>query len=152
MYSVLSMSDRIDIFTDGSCTPNPGRGGWAFIALDPERIYEVSGSSINTTNNIMELTACIMAVDFYSSETPLQIFTDSQYVKNGVLIWSKSWLKNGWKTSQKKKVKNKDLWIQLLNLIETHDVKWVWIRGHNNNVYNCKVDRLAKKASEEIEK
>ena len=136
----------INIYTDGACSGNPGIGGWGVVVLikDNKPIHLFGGSK-NTTNNQMELTAAIEALKYFSNKSELNIFTDSQYVKNGIESWINNWKKNGWKTSSKKQVKNKELWIQLEEQIEKHNVKWQWVRGHAGNKNNEMADNLAKK-------
>tara|TARA_Y100001970_G_C14034594_1_gene750400 strand:+ start:604 stop:1038 length:435 start_codon:yes stop_codon:yes gene_type:complete len=136
----------INIYTDGACSGNPGIGGWGVVILikDNKPIHLFGGSK-NTTNNQMELTAAIEALKYFSNKSELNIFTDSQYVKNGIESWINNWKKNGWKTSSKKQVKNKELWIQLEEQIEKHNVKWQWVRGHTGNKNNEMADNLAKK-------
>ena len=136
----------INIYTDGACSGNPGIGGWGVVVLikDNKPIHLFGGSK-NTTNNQMELTAAIEALKYFSNKSKLNVFTDSQYVKNGIESWINNWKKNGWKTSSKKQVKNKELWIQLEEQIEKHNVKWQWVRGHTGNKNNEMEDNLAKK-------
>ena len=136
----------INIYTDGACSGNPGIGGWGVVILikDNKPIHLFGGSK-NTTNNQMELTAAIEALKYFSNKSELNIFTDSQYVKNGIESWINNWKKNGWKTSSKKQVKNKELWIELEEQIKKHDVKWQWIRGHTGDRNNEIADNLAKK-------
>ena len=136
----------INIYTDGACSGNPGIGGWGVVILikDNKPIHLFGGSE-QTTNNQMELTAAIEALKYFSNKSELNIFTDSQYVKNGIESWINNWKKNGWKTSSKKQVKNKELWIQLEEQIEKHNVKWQWVRGHTGNKNNEMADNLAKK-------
>ena len=138
----------IKIYTDGSCIGNPGAGGWAAIILDGKNKKIISGSKNNTTNNQMELFAAIKALSNFNKKKSFKIFTDSNYVKDGITKWIKNWKKNNWKTSAKKAVKNQELWKKLDKLVKFHDVKWEWIKGHSTNIYNNLADELAKKAAE----
>jgi len=138
----------IKIYTDGSCIGNPGAGGWAAIILDGKNERIISGNKINTTNNQMELFAAIKALSNFNKKKSFKIFTDSNYVKDGITKWIKNWKKNNWKTSAKKPVKNQELWKKLDKLVKFHDVKWEWIKGHSTNIYNNLADELAKKAAE----
>ena len=136
----------ITIYTDGSCLENPGNGGWAAIINDEKEIRKISGSEKNTTNNRMELLAAIMALKKINSGSDVVIYTDSTYVKNGITEWVVKWKKNGWKSSNKKPVKNKDLWIKLDGLCEKNNVSWKWVKGHSTNKYNNLADELATQA------
>ena len=138
----------IKIYTDGSCIGNPGAGGWAAIILDGKNERIISGNKINTTNNQMELFAAIKALSNFNKKKSFKIFTDSNYVKDGITKWIKNWKKNNWKTSAKKPVKNQELWKKLDKLVKFHDVKWEWIKGHSTNIYNNLADEMAKKAAE----
>ena len=141
--------DKVDIYTDGACLGNPGPGGWAFIIkYNSGRIKEFSGSTKFTTNNKMELTAAIKAIKYFQKKIIINIYTDSKYLKDGITIWIKKWKLNGWKTSNKKKVKNSDLWKLLEEKILNHEVYWTWVKGHDENFLNEKADMLAKKAIE----
>jgi len=135
------------IYTDGACSGNPGPGGWGAVIFDKnENQKNISGKDKDTTNNRMELTAPIMALKRIKSKSKITIYTDSTYVKNGITEWIKKWEKNDWINSNKKKVKNKDLWIELNNLCLKNIVTWKWIKGHSNNVYNNLADELATQA------
>ena len=143
--------DKVDIYTDGACIGNPGPGGWAFvIKYSNGEIKEFSGSTKFTTNNKMELTASIKAIKYFQKKIIINIYTDSKYLKDGITIWIKKWKLNGWKTSNKKKVKNSDLWKLLEKKIQNHEVYWTWVKGHNENFLNEKADMLAKKAIENL--
>ena len=137
----------ITIYTDGSCLTNPGNGGWAAIIIDEKEIRKISGSEKNTTNNRMELLATINALKNMEPGIEIKIFTDSQYVKNGITEWINTWLANNWKTSKKEEVKNKDLWIKLYNLNKSLNIDWNWIKAHDGNPMNEEVDLLAKRAA-----
>ena len=135
---------KIKIYTDGACSGNPGRGGWAAIILDGNaNQLDISGSEENTTNNRMELMAPIMALKKIKSKSEVTIFTDSTYVKNGITEWIKKWGKNGWKNANKKPVKNKDHWIKLNNLCSKNKINWKWIKEHSTNKFNNLADDLA---------
>ena len=143
--------DKVDIYTDGACLGNPGPWGWAFIIkYNNGKTKEISGSAKYTTNNKMELTAAIKAVRYFKKKIIINIYTDSKYLKDGITIWIKKWKLNGWKTSNKKKVKNSNLWKMLEEEIKDHEIHWVWVKGHNENFFNEKADMLAKKAIESL--
>ena len=137
----------IKIYTDGSCLTNPGDGGWAAIINIDGKIKKISGNEKNTTNNRMELMAPINALKYIYSKDPIEIFTDSKYVKNGITEWINTWVLNNWKTSNKEDVKNKDLWIELYKLNQALNVKWNWVKAHAGDPLNEEVDMLAKKAA-----
>ena len=137
----------IEIYTDGSCLENPGNGGWAAIINDDGKIEKISGSEKNTTNNRMELMAPIEALGKINKKKKVKIFTDSQYVKMGITNWIHNWIKNNWQTSKKEDVKNKDLWLNLYKLTQSHDVEWHWVKAHAGNNLNEEVDALAKDAA-----
>jgi len=139
----------IKIWTDGSCLGNPGPGGWAFIASDGTQIVERSGAEADTTNNRMELMAVLRALTAIKNPK-VEIHTDSQYVKNGMQTWMKGWKKNGWKTADKKPVKNQDLWMALDERSAEKEIHWVWVRGHNGDEMNERTDVLARTAAESI--
>ena len=135
------------IYTDGACSGNPGPGGWGVVIFDEKnKQYNISGKVKETTNNRMELMAPIMALKKIKSKSDVVIFTDSTYVKNGITDWIKKWEKNDWKNSNKKPVKNKDLWIKLNDLCQKNNVVWKWVKGHSNNKYNNLADELATEA------
>ena len=138
---------KYKIYTDGACTGNPGPGGWGAVIFDQDdKQKNISGSEKNTTNNRMELLAAIMSLKKIKSNSDVIIFTDSTYVKNGITEWMKNWKKNGWKNSNKKPVKNKDLWVKLDKLCEANSVSWKWVKGHSTNEFNNLADELATKA------
>ena len=137
----------ITIYTDGSCLTNPGSGGWAAIINENNKKKIISGNEKNTTNNRMELIAPINALREIKSSPKIKIYTDSQYVKNGITEWINTWLNNDWKTSKKEDVKNKDLWIELYNLTKFLDIQWIWVKAHDGNPLNEEVDLLAKRAA-----
>ena len=135
----------IKIYTDGSCIGNPGKGGWAAIIFDNKKKKVLKGSKDITTNNQMELTATIKALEYISTKDKIQIYTDSKYVKQGITEWITKWKINGWKTSKKEEVKNKDLWLELDNLTSKNSIEWVWVKAHSDNDLNNEVDLLARK-------
>lgn len=139
--------DKLDIFTDGGCSGNPGPGGWAFVALDNGKVLSYSsGGAAQTTNNKMELTAVINALKTCQSlgVKTVSISTDSQYVKNGITAWIYNWKRNGWKTASKDPVKNKELWIELDALRNNFEINWVWVKGHAGIEFNELCDSLVK--------
>jgi ribonuclease HI len=138
----------ITIYTDGSCLNNPGNGGWAAIININNDIKKISGSVKDTTNNKMELIAPIKALQEIKEKQPIEIYTDSQYVRLGITDWVHKWIKNNWQTSKKEPVKNKELWIQLYELTNSFDIKWIWVKAHSGNLLNEEVDLLAKQAAE----
>ena len=138
----------ITIYTDGSCLNNPGNGGWAAIINVNDEIKKISGSVKDTTNNKMELMAPIKALQEIKEKQPIEIYTDSQYVRLGITDWVHKWIKNNWQTSKKEPVKNKELWVQLYELTGSFDVKWIWVKAHAGNILNEEVDLLAKQAAE----
>ena len=138
----------IKIYTDGSCLKNPGNGGWAAIINVNNVIKKISGSVKDTTNNKMELMAPIKAIQEVKGQQPIEIYTDSQYVKLGITDWIHKWIKNNWQTSKKEPVKNKELWMELYELTKTHEIKWIWVKAHAGNALNEQVDLLAKQAAE----
>ena len=135
---------KIKIYTDGACSGNPGKGGWASLIIDSKfNQSSISGSESNTTNNRMELIAPIMALKKIKRNSEVTIYTDSKYVKNGITVWIKKWKLNNWKSSSRKPVKNKDLWIELDVLCLKHKITWKWVKAHAGNKYNNLVDELA---------
>ena len=138
----------IKIYTDGSCLNNPGNGGWAAIININNEVKKISGSVKDTTNNKMELMAPIKALQTIKGNQPIEIYTDSQYVRLGITDWVHKWIKNNWLTSKKEQVKNKELWIQLYNLNKSHEIKWIWVKAHAGNILNEEVDLLARQAAE----
>jgi len=145
---------EIKIYTDGACTGNPGPGGWAVIILFEKNKKELFGGEKLTTNNRMELTAAIKALEYCNEQEKKQlslkqikIYTDSTYLKDGITIWIKNWEKNNWKTVDKKNVKNVDLWKKLKDLTKSIDVDWNWVKGHSEDPMNELADQLAKKAT-----
>ena len=137
----------IKVYTDGSCLENPGNGGWAAIIIDDGKKTQIKGSKKNTTNNQMELMAPIEALKKIPKGSNVQIFTDSKYVKSGITEWIHNWKKNGWKTANKQKVKNKDLWVELDLLSSQFDIKWSWVKAHSIDKLNNEVDLIAREAA-----
>ena len=142
--------DEIIVYTDGGCSGNPGPGGWGIVVIANGEARQLSGGEKNTTNNRMELTAAIAALSVIQN-TPsfngkkIIVNIDSQYVKNGITVWIKSWKQKGWKTADKKPVKNQDLWQQLDDLNSSLDVEWNWVKGHAGIEYNEICDQLCQK-------
>ena len=141
--------NEVTIYTDGACSGNPGKGGWGAILIYAKEKKYISGSKQLTTNNQMELTATIEALKAILKPSNIALYTDSQYVKNGITSWIFNWKKNGWKTANKKPVANKDLWIELEKYVDFHSVNWFWVKGHSGNHYNEIADELAVKAMNE---
>ncbi len=137
---------RVEIFTDGACSRNPGPGGWGAILRYNGHEKEISGGERATTNNRMELTAAIRALTTLTKPSVVTIHTDSKYVMDGLTKWLPKWKKNGWKTSTKEPVKNADLWRALDDAVQRHDVIWRWVRGHDGHVENERADALARGA------
>jgi ribonuclease HI len=137
------MSDRVTIYTDGACSGNPGPGGWAALLIYDGREKELSGGEPVTTNNRMELTAAIMALEALTRPCTVDLFTDSQYVRHGITEWLRNWKARGWRTADKKPVKNEDLWRRLDEARTRHEVVWHWVRGHADDPLNHRVDALA---------
>ena len=137
----------IKIYTDGSCLNNPGNGGWAAIINDNGKISKITGNEKNTTNNKMELIAPINALQKINKGESVEIYTDSKYVKLGITEWINKWINNGWKTSKKEDVKNKDLWLELHKLNNSLKIEWIWVKAHAGDPLNEEVDMLAKKAA-----
>lgn len=138
---------EIDIFTDGSCLGNPGKGGIGILLRYKQHEREISKGYFETTNNRMELRAVIEALSVLKEPCAVTLFSDSQYMKNGITKWIFNWRKNDWKTSDKKSVKNKDLWLELDNQIQRHQINWHWVKGHSGHRENEICDDLAKKGA-----
>ena len=137
----------IKIYTDGSCIGNPGKGGWAAIIINDGKMTTIKGSKKNTTNNQMELFAPIKALKKIPKGSKVQIFTDSKYVKSGITVWIHNWKKNGWKTANKQKVKNIELWTELDLLSNEFEIKWSWVKAHSIDKLNNEVDLIAREAA-----
>jgi ribonuclease HI len=136
----------VEIYTDGACRGNPGPGGWGALLSLGEHQKELSGADPQTTNNRMELTAVIRALQALKRPSELRVFTDSEYVRRGITEWLKSWKARGWKTADRKPVKNQDLWEQLDALASGHKIEWRWVKGHSGVPGNERCDRLANEA------
>ena len=139
---------RVEIFTDGACSGNPGPGGWGAILRYGDKTKEMSGGEADTTNNRMELTAAIQALDALKEPCVVDLYTDSVYVKDGIGGWIEGWKRNGWKTAAKKPVKNVELWQELERARNRHDVTWHWVKGHAGHPENERADELARLAME----
>ena len=137
---------HVNLYTDGACKGNPGPGGWGVVIIkNGEPVDEIYGGESNTTNNRMELLAVIHGLNKIDEADLVRVNTDSMYVKNGITVWIKKWVENGWKTAAKKDVANKDLWVKLQSIVETRKVTWNWVRGHSGDVGNERADFLANK-------
>jgi ribonuclease HI len=144
------MAKRVVIHTDGACSGNPGPGGWgAILEWDGHR-REIKGGDPHTTNNRMELTAAIAALEALKRPCAVELHTDSQYLRNGITEWIHGWKRNGWRTAGKKPVKNIDLWQRLETALARHDVSWHWVRGHAGHDLNERADELAREAISEL--
>jgi ribonuclease HI len=141
-----SKEDIIEVFTDGACSGNPGPGGWASIIRIKGKTHELTGGESQTTNNRMELMAAIKALEFFDTSTHLHLYTDSLYLKDGITQWIIKWKENGWKTSNKKPVKNAELWQELDTLCQKHQIEWHWVKAHNGHQENERADFLARNA------
>ncbi|HEC16327.1 MAG TPA: ribonuclease HI [Sedimenticola sp.] len=144
------MADRVEVFTDGACKGNPGPGGWGAVLRYKGAEKHLCGGEAETTNNRMELLAVINALASLKRRCRVRITTDSQYVKNGITQWIANWKRRGWKTADRKPVKNQDLWRRLDAEVAKHDVEWVWVRGHSGHPENELADELANRGIEEL--
>ena len=140
----------VNIYTDGACRGNPGNGGWGVLIEYQDVSKEYFGGEKNTTNNKMELKAAIEGLSVLKERCDVNITTDSKYVMDGITSWIKNWKNNNWKNSSKKVVKNKDLWIELDELISQHNVKWSWVKGHSGHQKNEIADALANKGIDSL--
>ena len=138
--------ERITIYTDGACRGNPGPGGWGALMIAGERQRTLNGSAPETTNNRMELTAAIEALDALKRRSAIDLYTDSQYLRKGVLEWMANWKRRNWQTAAKKPVKNRDLWERLDQQLGEHDIGWHWVKGHSGDPGNERADELANEA------
>jgi len=138
--------ERTTIYTDGACHGNPGPGGWGAILVHGEHRREISGYESDTTNNRMELRAAIEALSALKRACEVDLYTDSQYLRNGMQSWLANWKRNGWRTADKKPVKNSELWKQLDALGQRHRIHWHWVKGHNGHPENERCDELANEA------
>lgn len=144
------MNKKIDIYTDGACSGNPGPGGWGVLIEIDNKNIELSGGDKDTTNNRMELMAAIKALEEIDKNYEITLYTDSNYVKDGITSWISNWKKNNWKTASKKDVKNKELWMRLDEAIKDKNISWVWVKGHAGNAGNEQADYLARSALEKL--
>jgi ribonuclease HI len=143
---VVAVDDRVEIFTDGACAGNPGPGGWAALLRWRGRERELSGAAAETTNNIMELTAVIEALEALKRPMAVTVFSDSRYLKDGITHWIHTWKRNGWLTINRQPVKNAELWRRLEAACAGHRIEWQWVKGHSGHPENERVDRLARAA------
>ncbi len=141
---------KVEIFTDGACRGNPGPGGWGAVLRYKDQERYLRGGELNTTNNRMELMAAIQALVVLTRPCEIELTTDSKYVRDGVSVWLLNWKKNNWRTSQKKPVKNQDLWLKLDQEVKLHHINWHWIKGHTGHRENELADRLANQAIDEL--
>lgn len=140
------MNAPVEIFTDGACRGNPGPGGWAALLRYGDAEKLISGAAPDTTNNRMELQAAISALEVLRRPSSVAITTDSEYLRQGINQWIQKWKRNGWRTSQRKPVKNRDLWQRLDELVQQHQIEWHWVRGHSGHPENEQVDEAANVA------
>jgi len=143
-------TNNVIIYTDGACSGNPGKGGWGAILFYKGAEKEIYGGDKDTTNNRMELTAIIKALETLKKQCKIEIYTDSKYVKDGITGWIFNWKKNNWKTANKKPVKNQELWQKLDELVQKYDIEWNWVKGHSGDINNDRADALARKGVEEL--
>jgi ribonuclease HI len=144
------MNSTVTIYTDGACKGNPGPGGWGALLIADAHRKELFGGELNTTNNRMEMTACIQALNALKKRCAVQLYTDSQYVMKGINEWLAGWKARGWKTADKKPVKNADLWLLLDSACARHDIDWHWVKGHAGDAGNERADQLANKGVEGV--
>jgi ribonuclease HI len=145
-----SPARRVIVHTDGACSGNPGPGGWGVILQWGDHQKELRGGEPNTTNNRMELTAAIKALEALKRPCTVELYTDSEYLRNGITTWIKNWKRNGWRTADRKPVKNVDLWQRLEAAFSLHNVHWHWVKGHAGHDLNERADELARAAIAEI--
>lgn len=141
---------RVEIYTDGACRGNPGPGGWGVLLRFKDRERELHGGERDTTNNRMELTAAIRALEALTRRCKVALYTDSQYVRQGITTWLADWKRRGWRTAGRKPVANQDLWQRLDELAAQHDVEWHWVRGHAGHADNERADSLANRGIDEL--
>jgi len=144
------VSQVVKMFTDGACKGNPGPGGWGTWMLYGEHEKEMFGGELNTTNNRMELLAAIKGLEALSRPCSVELTTDSEYLRKGVLEWMAGWKKRGWKTASRQPVKNQDLWMRLDEAIANHDISWHWVKGHSGHPGNEKADSLANRGVDSV--
>ncbi len=145
------MGDIVRIYTDGACKGNPGRGGWGALLRSGEHERELYGGEPSTTNNRMELTAVIRALEALRRPAEVEVYTDSEYVMKGITEWLAAWKRRGWKTADRKPVKNADLWRELDGLARQHEIRWHWVRGHAGHPENERADALANRGAASIQ-
>jgi ribonuclease HI len=136
---------KVTIYTDGACSGNPGPGGWGAVLISKGKEKDLSGGEAETTNNRMELMAAIRALNELKTRCQIDLYTDSNYVRQGITEWIHGWKRNGWKTADKKPVKNADLWQMLEEAAKNHEISWHWVKGHNGDPMNERADELARK-------
>lgn len=146
----MSNEDTVDIYADGGCRGNPGPGGWGVLMRAGSNEKELWGGEPDTTNNRMELTAVIRALEALKRKTTLRVHTDSQYVQKGISTWIHNWKRNGWRTADKKPVKNAELWQILDTLARQHEIQWLWVKGHAGHPGNERADALANRGIDEL--
>ena len=146
----MSNEESIDIFADGGCRGNPGPGGWGVLIKSEGKEKELWGGEVETTNNRMELTAVIRALEALKRTASVRVHTDSQYVQKGISVWIHNWKRNGWRTADKKPVKNADLWQTLDQIASEHQIEWLWVKGHAGHPGNERADQLANRGMDEI--
>ena len=146
------MNEPVEIYTDGACKGNPGPGGWGAWLKSGTRHKELCGGEAQTTNNRMELTAVIEALGSLKRPCNVKLHTDSQYVKNGISVWIHDWKRRGWRTADKKPVKNEDLWRKLDDAVQGHDIEWIWVKGHAGDPGNERADGLANKGVDKVQR
>jgi ribonuclease HI len=147
---VSSPLPHVVIYTDGACSGNPGPGGWGAILAFGDHEKEIKGAEASTTNNRMELTSAIAALEALKRPCRVDLHTDSKYLRNGIMSWIATWKRNGWRTADKKPVKNVDLWKRLDAALGSHQIRWHWVRGHSGHSTNERADALARQAIAEI--
>ena len=140
----MAQAPQVEIYTDGACSGNPGPGGWGAILMHGDKRKELKGGEAQTTNNRMELTAAIRALESLKKPCRVALHTDSKYLRDGITRWINAWRRNGWRTAAKKPVKNVDLWQALEQAMERHDIDWHWVRGHAGHDENERADELAR--------
>lgn len=145
------MNDQVSLFTDGACRGNPGPGGWGVLMRYDKHEKRLCGGELDTTNNRMEMMAAIMGLESLKRGCEVILTTDSVYVKDGITKWMEGWKKRGWKTANRKSVKNKDLWLRLEKATEEHEVEWKWVKGHSGHEENEIADQLANDGIDQLE-
>ena len=144
------MTRTIEIYTDGACRGNPGPGGWGVLLIAGQHRRTMHGGEAETTNNRMELTAAIEALNALKGPSKVELHTDSKYVMDGITEWMANWKKRGWKTAAKKPVKNQDLWMALDEATQRHEIQWKWVKGHSDHPENDEADALANRGIDEL--